>query len=1042
MIEKIIEFSFKKKFFVILVFFFISVWGVFILRKVPIDAIPDLSDPQVILFAEWAGQSPQTVEDQITYPVVSKLFSAPKVKSVRGFSYFGLSIVYVIFEDGVDLYWARSRVVEYIQGIELPEGVEFRLGPDATGVGWGLQYALVDEDEKCDLSCLRTLNDWYVKFVLRSVQGVADVESVGGFEKQYQIIVDPIRIAAYGLSLSQIIDSVRNSNSEVGGRILELSQREYFIRGRGYIKDIKEIENTTVGFYDGVPVYLKDVADVVLGPEIRRGVADLDGRGDVVGGIVIVRFGENMYDVIKRVKDKIEEIRNTIPAKILIVYDRSDLIRRVIDHLKDKLTEEIIFVLIVCGIFLLHIGGALVITICLPVAVLMSFIAMYHLGIVSNIMSLSGIAIAIGTMVDAMIILVENVSKRLEKEPSKSDLILQAMKEVGVPIFFTLLVITVSFLPVFALEAQEGRLFKPLAYTKTLAMLFSAVVAITLAPALVAIFIRGKVLPEEKNPVSFFLMRIYEPALRFCLRYKFAPILISVLLLIFGILSFRKLGKEFMPSFNEGTLLYMPTTLPGISITEISRIMQIQDRIIKSFPEVLTVFGKAGRAETPTDPAPLSMIETTIILKPEDQWPCRVTNTGIKSLFEKCRRWNIQELISHLDYSLRMPGVVNSWGFPIRIRIDMLTTGIRTPLGIKVFGSDIYEVERLAKNIENVLKRVYGTRSVYAETVEGGYYLDIEIKRDKLGLYGLSIQDVQNIVSFALGGYTITKTVEARERYSVQIRYARDFRDDPEDISRILIPAGDSFVMLSDVAEIRFTEGPSFLKNENGFLTLWIYIDVDDSLVSLGEYVSTADKLIKSNVQIPSGYSYQWSGQYEYIKRVDEKLKFLIPMTLFLVFVLIYINTGSFFKTFFVFLAVPFSVAGSFIFLYLLDYNLSIAVWVGIIALAGLDAETGVIMLLYLDLAYEKWKKEGRLNSSADLIDSIDFGAVKRLRPKAMTALTIIFGLIPIMWSEGTGAEIMKRVSAPLLGGIITSFLVELFLYPVIFYLWKKKGLK
>jgi len=1058
MIESIISWCVKNRTLVLILFFFSIFWGIRTLPKIPLDAIPDLSDTQVLIYLEWDGRSPETIELQATYPVVSALISSPRVKSVRGMSFFGFALVFVIFEDGVDIYWARSRVLEFLQGVDLPEGVRWKIGPDATGVGWGFQYALVDKSGNCDLSCLRSLNDWYIKYVIRAVPGVAEVESVGGFVKQYQIIVDPVKLISYNITVDEIIRAVRASNNEVGGRLIESSGVEYFIRGKGFISSKEDIENIPVDIRNGIPVFIKDLARVSLGPDIRRGVAELDGEGEVVGGIVTVRFGENLYKVVQDVKKKIAEIKNTLPGGVEIVttYDRSDLIERSVKNLLEKILEECILVAIICALFLFNFRSALIIVIMLPTAVILSFIAMYYLRITQNIMSLAGIAIAIGTLVDAMIIIVENVNKKIEEETelgniknkNKIELILEATKSVGRPIFFTLLVITVSFLPVLFLEAQEGRLFKPLAITKTLAMLVGAFVAITFTPAFLVLFAPRKVIPEDKNPISKILHKLYEPVLVFALRLRYLVVFLSFLITLSAIPLFLKLGTEFMPTLNEGTILYMPTTFPGISIGEASRLLQVQDKIIKSFPEVLTVFGKVGRADTPLDPAPLSMIETTVILRPEQEWSCRVEKKYkpeflepfLKKIFGHCRRWTYEELISAMDSALQFSGVVNAWTMPIKGRIDMITTGIRTPLGIKIFGQDLKEIEKIGEQIEVSLKELPWTRSVYSERVIDGYYVEFEIKKDVAARYGLRVEDIQNIIETAIGGKIIAHTIEGRERYPIQLRYARDFREDISQLKRVLVPTKYGNIPIEQVAEIKLVRGPSSIKTEKGYRTGWVYIDVQG--IDLGTYVAEAQKILEKKIKVPQGYFWEWSGQYEYILRVREKLKFIIPLTIMVIFFLLYINLKSISKVLIVFCAVPFSLVGALILLHILGYNLSVAVWVGIIALLGLDAETGVVMLLYLDMAYERWREKGIMRTEHDLQEAVIYGAVKRLRPKAMTVLTNIVGLLPIMLGMGPGADVAKKIAAPMVGGLITSFILELIVYPAIFFILKEREVK
>ncbi len=1038
MLAKIIELSARNKFLVFLLVGFLTIWGIWAVFHTPLDAIPDLSDVQVIVFTDWPGRSPDLVEDQITYPIVSTLLAAPKVRAVRGKSFLGLSFVYAIFEDGTDIYWARSRVLEYLQGVQgkLPAGVAPLLGPDATGVGWGFQYALVDESGKQDLAQLRSLQDWTLKYAFESVPGVSEVASVGGFVKQYQITVDPNRLIAYNLPLMKVMEAVRRSNRDVEGRVVEWSGREYMVRGRGYIKDKTDIEKIAVGGDGkGTPILLRDVGTVQLGPEIRRGLADFDGKGEAVGGIVVVRFGENVLAVVERVKEKIKQIRPSLPegVKIITTYDRSELIHRSVDTLRDEVIKLGIAVSVVCIIFLFHLPSALVVILTLPIAILISFICMYYLKISSNIMSLSGIAIAIGAMVDASIIMVENAHKKLEdweaagRPGSRVDVIIDAAKEVGPSLFFSLLVITVGFLPVFTLEDQAGRLFKPLAYTKTFSMLFASFLAITLTPVLMTLFIKGKIRHEDDNPVSRFLIRLYHPVAGCSLHWRKAVILAAIVVVIVTIIPFMKLGSEFMPPLYEGTLFYMPSSLPGASITTVGQLVQAQDRILMQFPEVESVFGKAGRAETPTDPAPLEMFETIVNLKPEKEWR------------PQFRKW--EDLRDELDSALSVPGVANTWTMPIIGRIDMLSTGIRTPLGIKVFGPRLDEIERIGLDVERTLKDVPGTRSAYAERANTGYFLDFTINRDAIARYGLTIEDVQEVIQSAIGGMNLTTTVEGRERYPVNIRYGRELRDDIGKLQRVLVPVmGGAQVPLGQLADIQVKRGPGMIQSEGGMLTAAVTLSISGS--DFGGYVEQAKKAIAGHVKVPTGYRLQWSGQYEYMENVKAKLFYVIPLTLLIIIVLLYLNTGSWTKTAIVLLAVPFSLVGTVWLLYFLGYHLSTAVWVGVIALAGLDAETGIVMLLYLDLAYNKWKAEGNIHSLRDIEDSVMEGAVKRIRPKIMTVSVILAGLVPIMFSNGTGADVMKRIAAPMVGGVITSTILELIIYPAIYVIWKERELR
>ncbi|MBI5211755.1 MAG: efflux RND transporter permease subunit [Nitrospirae bacterium] len=1059
MIAKIIEYSARNKFIIFLLVAFLIVWGYWALKQTPLDAIPDLSDTQVIIYTEWAGRSPDLVEDQITYPITSTLLAAPKVQVVRGFSYLGSSFIYVIFEEGTNIYWARSRVLEYLQAVKskIPADVNPVLGPDATSVGWGFSYAVVDETGGHDLSQLRSVQDYNIKLALESVEGVSQVASIGGFVKQYQITIDPNRLLAYNLPLPKVLEAIKKSNSDVEGRVLEFSGIEYMVRGRGYIKSLKDLESISVGANGaGTPIFLRDIANIQLGPEIRRGITELDGRGEVAGGIVVIRFGENVLTVIDKVKEKIKkDIEPSLPKgmKIVVTYDRSDLIHRSIDTLKEEILRLSVAVSAVCIVFLFHLPSALVVILTLPVAIIISFICMYYLGVTSNIMSLSGIAIAIGAIVDASIIMVENAHKKLEeweehgRQGSRMDVIIDAAKEVGPSLFFSLLVITVGFLPVFTLQAQAGRLFKPLAYTKTFAMLFSSFLAITLTPVLMTLFIKGKIRPEEKNPISIILHKIYEPVAKLALRFKRTVIVVALIIMAITAYPFLKLGSEFMPPLYEGTLFYMPVTVPAASISEVSKLLQMQDKILKGIPEVSQVFGKAGRAETATDPAPLEMFETVVNLKPESEWRPGIT---------------VESLKNEMNEALTIPGVANSFTMPIKARIDMLSTGIRTPVGIKVMGSKLEEIERLGLEIEHHIKEIPGTRSVYAERVTTGYFLDFNIKREEAARYGLAVDDVQEIIQSAVGGMNLTTTVEGRERYPVNVRYSRELRNDVEKLKRILVPVmnnqqpaiiGQQSAMggirtasmnivqvpLGELTDIKIVRGPTQIKSEEGLLAAYVYIDFSGR--DIGGYVEEAKKKIAS-LKIPEGYRLEWSGEYEYIVKTHERLKLVIPLTALIIFVLIYFNTKSVTKTIIVLLAVPFSLVGSFWLLYILNYNMSIAVWVGIIALAGLDAETGVVMLLYLELAYEKWKKEGRLNGIVDLKEAIMYGSVKRIRPKIMTVSVILAGLIPIMFSHGTGSDVMKRIAAPMVGGVITSTILELIIYPAIYMIWKSREFK
>ena len=1078
MIERIIEFSARNR-FLVLVFTGVALLGaVWAVRNVPLDAIPDLSDTQVIVYSRW-DRSPDIIEDQVTYPIVTALLGAPQVKAIRGFSDFGFSYVYVIFQDGTDLYWARSRVLEYLSKIlpRLPEGVRTELGPDATSVGWVYQYALVDRSGRHDLAELRSLQDWYLRYHLQAVPGVAEVAAVGGFVKQYQVNVDPNRLLAYDVPLPELVGAIRKGNDEVGGRLLEFAGAEYMVRGRGYVRSIEDLEQIVVraDARTGTPVLVKHLARVSLGPDIRRGVADLDGQGDTVGGIIVMRHGENALAVIDRVKARLDELRPSLPEGVEIVttYDRSDLIHRAIDTLVHALTEEMIIVSAVILLFLWHIPSAIVPIVTIPVSVFLAFVPLYLMGLTSNIMSLAGIAISIGVLVDGAIVEVENAYKRLEEWNAggrKGDfhaVRLQALKEVGPSVFFSLLVIAVAFLPIFTLVDQEGRLFKPLAWSKNLAMAIAAILAVTLDPAMRMLFTRmepfrlrprwlgravnavavGTYYPEERHPVSRALFAVYEPACRWVLRHRAATLLLAAALTLSTIPVYLRLGSEFMPPLNEGAFLYMPTALPGMSVTEAQRILQIQDRVLRTFPEVERVFGKAGRADTPTDPAPFSMVETTVLLRPESEWR-RVPRwwsdeaAPIRWLFSRVEpdRITFAELQDEMDRALRFPGIPNIWTMPIRNRIDMLSTGVRTPIGVKILGPDLTVIQRIGEELEGVFREIPGTRNVLAERTAGGYYVDFDLRRDALARYGLSVADAQSIVTTAIGGETITTTVEGRERYPVNVRYARDFRDDIRELERVLVPTpSGAHVPMAQIADIRRREGPAMIRNENGQLAGYVYVDMAGR--DVGHYVDEAKRHVQERVALPAGYTLVWSGQYENLARVRERLKVVLPLTVFLIALLLYMNTKSGVKTAIVLLAVPFSLIGAVWLLYLLDYNTSIAVWVGMIALMGLDAETGVFMLLFLDLAYDERVRQGRMRTTADLDEAIVHGAVRRVRPKMMTVTAAFMGLLPIMWSAGTGADVMKRVAAPMVGGLATSFLLELLVYPVLYRIWKERSL-
>jgi Cu(I)/Ag(I) efflux system membrane protein CusA/SilA len=1075
MIERIIDFSVKNKFIVLLLVGAAAIAGAWSLQRVPLDAIPDLSDTQVIIYSRW-DRSPDVVEAQITYPIVSAMLGAPKVRAVRGFSDFGYSFIYVIFEDGTDIYWARTRTLEYLSGVlgRLPQDAKTELGPDATGLGWVYQYALVDTSGQRTLADLRSYQDWTLRYYLKAVPGVAEVASVGGFGRQYQVNVDPNKLRNYGISIQRVVQAVRGGNIEAGGRLMEFGGTEYMIRGRGYAQSIADFESIVVSASEnGTPIRVRDLGQVVLGPDLRRGVSDLDGTGEAVSGIIVMRQGENALDVVDRVKQRIKEIEPGLPSgvKIVPVYDRSDLIRRAIGNVTETLIEVILTVVFIVLLFLWHVPSALIPVITIPVAVLVSFIPFRMLGITANIMSLGGIAIAMGELVDAAIVVVEQTHKKLEERSRAGEasdysaVVVEAVKEVAPASFFALLVIAVSFLPVLTLTAQEGRLFKPLAYTKTLAMIVAAGLAITLDPALRLLLTRlrrfdfrpswlcrvantvlvGRIHSEEEHPISRTLSRLYEPVVRWSLRWKWTVIGTSLALILATVPVFFKLGSEFMPPLDEGTLFYMPTTMPGISITEAQTLLQVSDRIIKQFPEVDRVFGKAGRAETSTDPAPLSMLETVITLKPQSQWrPVPTWYSGwapewLKPFFRPFTsdRISTEELVDQLNRALNLPGVSNAWTMPIKARTDMLTTGIRTPVGLKISGAELPLIEDIGTKIEALLPAVPGTRNVFAERTGGGFFLDIEWNRDELARYGLSMDEAQAVVQSAIGGENVTTTVEGRERYPVNVRYMRDFRSDLDALGRVLVPAssGDRQIPLGQLATIKVTTGPAMIRNEDGLLTGYVFVDVAGR--DLSSYVAEADRLIREKVTLPPGYAALWSGQYEAMARVRDRLKLIVPLTLLLVFLLLYFNTRSLAKTAIVALAVPFSAIGAIWYLYLLGYNMSIAVWVGLIALMGVDAETGVFMLLYLDLSYEQARKEGRLRSLAALHETIVHGAAKRLRPKVMTVATTFIGFFPIMLATGTGSDVWKRIAAPMVGGILTSFLLELIVYPAIYEIWK-----
>ncbi|WP_337872083.1 CusA/CzcA family heavy metal efflux RND transporter [Ignavibacterium sp.] len=1034
-IARLIEWSINNKFIVIVFTAALIIFGIWAVINTKVDAIPDLSDVQVIIMTEYEGQSPRIVEDQVTYPLAAKMLSVPYAKDVRGYSMFGLSMVYIIFEDGTDIYWARSRVLEYFNSIQaqLPQGVKIQLGPDATGLGWVFQYTL--NSDKRDLQELRSIQDFFLRYELSSIEGVAEVASIGGFVKQYQITIDPTKLAYYNIPLNMVEMAIKNSNNDVGGRVIEMGEMEYMVRSLGYIKNIDDLKNVVISSNSrtGTPVYLKDIATINIGPELRRGIAEWNGEGETVGGIVVIRYGENTLAVINKVKERLNELKKSLPGdvKIEIAYDRSGLIDRAIDNLSDKLIEESIIVALVIIAFLLHVRSSFVAIFTLPTAVLISFLIMKLQGINANIMSLGGIAIAIGAMVDASIVMVENAASHLsaEKEKPPQDrqshglVILQSAKEVGPSIFYSLLVITISFLPVFTLEQQEGRMFKPLAFTKTYSMAGAAILAVTIVPILIGFLVKGNIRKEEENPLTKILIKLYHPVVNFVLNRGRLVIGAALLIILITYYPFSKLGSEFMPPLYEGDLLYMPTTLPGISITKAKEILQQTDKIIKSFPEVESVFGKIGRAETATDPAPLTMIETTIRLKPQEQWREGMTP---------------DKLVEELNKAVQIPGLTNAWTMPIKTRIDMLSTGIKTPVGIKIAGSDLKTLDSLGAVVESLMKTLKGTRSAFAERSLGGNYVDFELDRNAIARYGLNVGDVQNIFTTAIGGMNLTQTVEGLERYPVNMRYLRDYRENIPALQRILVPLPiGGNVPLEELGTIIIRSGPSMIKSENARPNVWVYVDIQD--IDIGTYIKNAKAILDEKLVLPAGYSIKWSGQFEYMERASAHLALVIPLTLIVIILLLYINTKSTIKTAIVLLAMPFSLVGAIWYLYLAGFNLSVAVWVGIIALLGVDVETGVVMLLYLDIAYEKYKKNGLLKSLSDLREAIFEGAVKRIRPKMMTVMTTLLGLLPIIIGIGTGSDVMKRIAAPMVGGIITSMIMELTVYPAIYYSLKKR---
>jgi len=1061
MLNRIIEWSAKNVFLVLLATFFAVAAGIYAVIQTPVDAIPDLSDVQVIIYTEYPGQAPQVIEDQVTYPLSTAMLAVPKSKVVRGLSVFGASFVYIIFEDGTDIYWARSRVLEYLNYVsgKLPKGVSPSLGPDATGVGWVYQYAVTAKNKT--LEELRSVQDWFIRYQLTKAQGVSEIASVGGFQRSYQVTVNPRLLQAYGVPLMKVMQVIRESNRDVGGRVVEMAETEYVVRGRGYLRGIEDIENLVVKAEAGTPVLVRDVARVELVPEERRGITELNGEGEVVAGIAVARYGQNAQDVIHNLKAKIGEIASGLPQGVSIqtVYDRAELIHRAVRNLNRTLIEESLIVAVVCIVFLFHARSALVAIVMLPIGVLLAFIVMHAMGLNSNIMSLGGIAIAIGAMVDAAIVMIENAHKHLEHLDPKAPrlpAIIAACKEVGPALFFSLLIITVSFLPVFTLEAQEGRMFKPLAYTKTFAMAGAALLSITLVPVLMLLFIRGRIPGEHRNPLVRFLIWAYRPIIGWVLGRRLVTIIAAIILLAVTAYPASRLGSEFMPVLNEGTLLYMPATLPSLSVTKSGELLQTQGRIIKSFPEVESVFGKAGRAMTATDPAPLEMFETVINLKPQDQWRPGMT---------------MEKLIAEMDSALQFPGVANAWTMPIKARIDMLSTGIRTPIGIKVYGKNLAEIERVAKEVEAVVKSVPGTTSAYAERLTGGYYIEIEPDRMALARYGLAVGDLQEVISVALGGDMVTTTVEGLERYSVVVRYPRDFRSDPEAIARqVLVPVMNTamaapaaasgasmqqeprgtktlpaaMVPLGQVAKVKLVKGPPNIRTENALLAAYIYVDIRDR--DIGGYVADAQKVVRDQVKFPPGYFVTWSGQFEYMERAKEKLKVVVPLTILIIFVLLYFNFRRVTETLIVMLSVPFALVGGIWLMYLLGYNLSVAVAVGFIALLGVAAEIGVVILIYIDNALaalaEKRRAAGERLSVDDVREAVIQGALMRVRPIMMTVAAIIGGLLPIMWGGGTGSETMRRIAAPMVGGMVSVTVLALIVIPAIYAMVKARAVQ
>ena len=1059
MIERIIEWSVHNRFIVIFAVLILSLGGFVAMSTIPLDAIPDLSDVQVIILTEYPGQAPQVVEDQVTYPLTTAMLSVPFAKVVRGYSFFGLSFVYIIFEDDTDMYWARSRVLEYLNFVSgrLPQGVTPQLGPDATGVGWVYEYMV--ESDRHDLQQLRSIQDWYLRYELMSVPGVTEVASIGGYVKQYQVEVDPNKLLAFNIPLNKVRMAIQRSNNDVGGKLIEMSETEFIVRGLGYIRSLDDLKKIALGVdTNGTPILLRNVANIHLGPDLRRGLADRDGLGETVGGIIVMRYGENALKVIEDVRKKIDDLKSGLPegVEIMPAYDRSLLIERAIDNLKEKLLEESVVVALVCIVFLLHFRSAFVAIFTLPVGILISFLIMRYQGINANIMSLGGIAIAIGAMVDAAIVMIENAHKHIERNGGKGDhwqTMIDASKEVGPALFYSLLIITFSFLPVFSLQAQEGRLFTPLAFTKTYAMAASALLAITIVPVLMGYFIKGKILPEEKNPINRFLIRVYRPCIRFVLKFRKTTLAIGAVVLAVTIIPVRNIGSEFMPPLNEGDLLYMPTTDPGISITKARELLQQTDKIIRTFPEVERVFGKIGRAETATDPAPLSMIETTITLKQQDDWPRRKIvsrwysgwmphwlTTPFRWIWPEHRAVTMDELVAELNATIQFPGLTNAWTMPIKTRIDMLSTGIKTPVGIKLMGADLDTLNTLGARVQVIVQKLPGTLSAFADKVTGGNFLDFEINRDEVARYGLTVGDVQDIIQSAVGGMNVSFTVEGLERYPINVRYSRELRDSISKLKRVIIPTPTGAqIPISQVADIRIRKGAPVIKSENARHTAWVYVDI--SGIDIGTYVKRAQQAVKEELDLPEGYSVVWSGQYEYMERAAKRLRIVVPVTLLIIFLLLYLNFKNVTESLIVMLSLPFSLVGGFWFIYFLGYNMSVAVGVGFIALAGVAAETGVVMLIYLDHAYEDRVKQGEMRSLKDLYEAVMEGAVERVRPKMMTVTAIIAGLLPILWGHGTGSQVMKRIASPMVGGMITSTILTLLVIPTIYYLWRSVGL-